>query len=271
MAAETMRAIVRDAHGVALRRIPAPVAGPGHVVVRVAVAGICRTDLRVADGELGRSPIVLGHELAGWHDGHPVTVVPFSAAGWLGVDVNGAFADLLLVPAASLRRLPPNMSMQRGAYVEPVAAAMGALGDGLSRDTRVLVAGDNRIAELTARVLAAHGVTTIVRHDPARDPAPPRASVDLVVESTGGADPADLAALAAALRPGGRLIRKSRAPVTGHGSFDAAIEWLHSGRLHVDDLLAPPRPLEELDAVLAAARASEARKIMFAIDPAEAG
>jgi Zn-dependent alcohol dehydrogenase len=40
---------------------------PDEVLVRVAAAGVCHSDVRLADGELGagRSPIVLGHEGAG--------------------------------------------------------------------------------------------------------------------------------------------------------------------------------------------------------------
>jgi S-(hydroxymethyl)glutathione dehydrogenase / alcohol dehydrogenase len=40
---------------------------PGEVLVRVAAAGVCHSDLRYADGELGHGlwPIVLGHEGAG--------------------------------------------------------------------------------------------------------------------------------------------------------------------------------------------------------------
>lgn len=40
---------------------------PGEVAVRVAAAGVCHTDLHLADGRLGegRHPIVLGHEGAG--------------------------------------------------------------------------------------------------------------------------------------------------------------------------------------------------------------
>ena len=41
--------------------------GPHEVLVRVAAAGVCRSDLHLAEGHLGdgRWPIVLGHEGAG--------------------------------------------------------------------------------------------------------------------------------------------------------------------------------------------------------------
>ena len=41
--------------------------GPGQVRVRLAAAGVCHSDLHIAEGRLGarRAPIVLGHEGAG--------------------------------------------------------------------------------------------------------------------------------------------------------------------------------------------------------------
>ena len=107
--------------------------------VRVAFAGVCRTDLFVADGRLpSRDPVVLGHELSGVVDeagpasgfaaGERVTVDPLLPCGrcaacqdagaratraacrapeMLGVARHGAFADRLVVPASALHRVPP--------------------------------------------------------------------------------------------------------------------------------------------------------------------
>lgn len=46
---------------------PDPAPGPGQVRLRVQACGVCRTDLHVADGDLGprRRPIVPGHEVVG--------------------------------------------------------------------------------------------------------------------------------------------------------------------------------------------------------------
>lgn len=46
---------------------PRPVPGPGQVLVRVRAAGLCHTDLHLADGSAVTPPlpIVLGHEIAG--------------------------------------------------------------------------------------------------------------------------------------------------------------------------------------------------------------
>lgn len=51
-----------------LEELPTPQAkGPFDVVVRVAAAGVCRTDLHLLTGDLPHPlPLVLGHENAGW-------------------------------------------------------------------------------------------------------------------------------------------------------------------------------------------------------------
>jgi len=296
-----MRALIRAQHATVLASIPEPRADAGEVVVEVAFAGVCRTDLAVADGAIAVAPgRVLGHELAGWRvdTGERVTVIPFAPCGacgcaggarcvrpaWLGIDRDGAFAERVVVPAACVLPLPAGMSLVHGAYVEPVAAALGVL-PVIERGHRVLVAGDGRIAELTARVVAAHGAH--VERLPVstdRDPAASRpldgrhAAFDVVIEHAG-----DAAALLPYVRGGGTLLLKSRARAplaldagelvardlavrgVSHGSFAAAIDWLHAGRIVVDDLLAPPRPLDAFAEVFAAARASEAHKQLFAI------
>ncbi len=43
-----------------------PTVRPGHVVIEVAAAGICGTDLHIIKGEYRSSPpVTLGHEVAG--------------------------------------------------------------------------------------------------------------------------------------------------------------------------------------------------------------
>lgn len=67
--AATMRAMVLDAAGspLCLRRLARPEPGAGHLLVRVAACGVCRTDLHVVDGDLTepKLPLVPGHEIIG--------------------------------------------------------------------------------------------------------------------------------------------------------------------------------------------------------------
>ena len=50
-----------------LRELPMPIPGPGEVLVRLTVCGVCRTDLHVIEGELTDStlPLIPGHQAVG--------------------------------------------------------------------------------------------------------------------------------------------------------------------------------------------------------------
>ena len=50
-----------------LMELPTPEPGPGEILIRVEVCGVCRTDLHVTEGDLPphRSPIIPGHEIVG--------------------------------------------------------------------------------------------------------------------------------------------------------------------------------------------------------------
>src|SRR5512144_3185762 len=71
--AATMRAWVVDEPGelagrpLRLAERPVPQPAPGELLVRVAVCGVCRTDLHVVEGDLPqrRRPVVPGHEVVG--------------------------------------------------------------------------------------------------------------------------------------------------------------------------------------------------------------
>jgi len=47
--------------------VSAPQAGPGQVLVRISVCGVCRTDLHVIEGELPpkKNPVIPGHQIVG--------------------------------------------------------------------------------------------------------------------------------------------------------------------------------------------------------------
>ncbi|QOT78078.1 zinc-dependent alcohol dehydrogenase family protein [Cupriavidus basilensis] len=66
---ETMRAMIFDGTGPALRlaRVPVPIPGPGEVRIAVSTCGVCRTDLHIVDGELAhpKAALIPGHEVVG--------------------------------------------------------------------------------------------------------------------------------------------------------------------------------------------------------------
>jgi propanol-preferring alcohol dehydrogenase len=64
-----MRAMVleRAREPLRLTGLPAPLPGPGQVLISVSACGVCRTDLHILDGELERPklPLVPGHQIVG--------------------------------------------------------------------------------------------------------------------------------------------------------------------------------------------------------------
>lgn len=284
--AEWMPAAV-GADGVAgLREVPIPVRPPGWVRLRVLVAAICRTDVYAATGRLPLGgPRVLGHEMVGevidadpagdYRPGTRAAVaIPLIACaecaatarrcgepGMLGVDIDGAFAAQVVVPAANLHPVPESLPLRRAACVEPIAATAAVLRAPIRPDQRGVVLGTGRIAELTARVLRAGGFEFI------DDSAEPKGDYDFVVEAAGSAG--ELARAVELTRPGGVVVLKSRPadPIAldvaaavrkdlvlaavSYGSIDDAVRL--AGELAIDDLLGETYPLHRFAEALAAA------------------
>jgi L-iditol 2-dehydrogenase len=189
-------ALVLPADGpLELRNVPEPVAGTGQVVLAVACAGICGTDLHIMRGEFPSwPPVILGHEFTGrvsatgpgvddaWL-GQRVVCEPHAGAcgqcevcregcaqlcpskrspGW-GVD--GAFAPSVAVPAALLHPVPEAMPDQVAVLAEPMAIALSALRRAPVRpgDT-VVVTGPGPVgllAALAARFCGAGAVVVL--------------------------------------------------------------------------------------------------------------
>jgi L-iditol 2-dehydrogenase len=145
-----------------LTDVPAPEAGLGELLVRVAACGICGSDVHGYDGSSGRRipPIVMGHEAAGvvarvgegvegFDAGDRVT---FDSTIYCGEcdhcrrgDVNlcdrrqvlgvscgeyrraGAFAEFVTVPARICYKLPDELAFEEAALLEAVAVAVHAV------------------------------------------------------------------------------------------------------------------------------------------------
>jgi threonine dehydrogenase-like Zn-dependent dehydrogenase len=223
--------------------LPEPVAGPGEAVVRVRLAGICRTDLEICRGYLGFRGTP-GHEWVGEVVAAPdpglagarvVGEINFGcetcAACRAGlsrhcptrrvqgiVEADGAFAELLAVPVRVLHRVPDGLPDATAVFTEPLAAAfeiLEQLGDvgGL----RAVVLGDGKLGLLVAQVLGAAGAQVVLAGHhaektgvaqslgiPTGKPAP---GADLVVDATGS--PGGLASALALVRPRGTVVLKT--------------------------------------------------------------
>lgn len=191
-----MRALVLTGpEQVELQDVPAPVAGPGTVVVDVHRVGVCGTDVASYLGTMtylqtgqASSPLRPGHEWAGVVS----SVGDGVDAGWLGRRVtgdtmlgchqcdrcargfqhvcasrfevgvlgrwHGALAEQLMVPASSLHALPDAVSDAAGAMVEPGAnAARAVISAGVVAGQRVAVIGPGTIGLLAIAFTVQHG------------------------------------------------------------------------------------------------------------------
>ncbi len=168
------------------RAIPTP--GPGEILIRPAVVGLCGTDLEIVDGTIDpvytRYPLVLGHEWSGTvaADGRapaeegpaPGTLVvgegivpcghcQHCRAGQtnlcltydeLGFTRDGAAAGFLTVQRSLVHPLAPGVGAEDAALAEPASVVYRALaGAGIAPGWRALVVGDGTVALLAVRLL----------------------------------------------------------------------------------------------------------------------
>src|SRR3954454_7005265 len=154
-----MKALVKaePAEGLVMRDEPIPKIGPDDVLIKVAKTGICGTDLHIWKWDEWAQktipvPMVVGHEFSGVVaevGTHVRTVKPgdrVSGEGHLigmksrmaraghfhldpetrgvGVNVPGAFAEYLRIPAFNAIHLPPEVDDEIGAILDPLGNAV---------------------------------------------------------------------------------------------------------------------------------------------------
>jgi (R,R)-butanediol dehydrogenase / meso-butanediol dehydrogenase / diacetyl reductase len=168
-----MRAAVLSEGRFSVETIPDPTPEPGTVVLRVSACGICGTDHGIYKNHLLPDGSVIGHEFAGtvediasdvrdWEPGDRAAALPIPYCGHCelcrGGQQNlcrhglattmgcggraGALAEMVVVPAASLRRLHASLDPRLGALAEPLAVALHAVNLGaIAPGTRVGIIG----------------------------------------------------------------------------------------------------------------------------------
>jgi alcohol dehydrogenase len=189
---ETMLAAVFDGE-LRLVRQPVPAPPPGWGLVRVDLAGICRTDLEILKGYMGFHGVP-GHEFVGTvvaaedatRRGQRVVGEINAACGtcdWcardlgrhcpnrttLGIDrLDGCFAEYCMLPLENLIPVPDALSDEEAVFTEPLSAACEILEQArVSPEDRVVVLGDGRLGILCAWVLATvcPNVLLVGRHE----------------------------------------------------------------------------------------------------------
>lgn len=184
---------VEVGHPAEIVDVPKPAPGPGEVLVRIAGAGVCHSDLHVLDEGIGVSgPFTLGHEntgwiaalgegVTGWKEGDPVAIYgPWGCGachscqtsaenycerhasiptfgGGLGSD--GGMAEYMIVPSARLLVPlgdldPVATAPLSDAALTPYHAIKAAL-PLLTPDASVLVIGVGGLGHMAVQILRA--------------------------------------------------------------------------------------------------------------------
>lgn len=238
---------------------PAPEIGPEDALVRVRMAGLCGTDYRIWSGDRPvHYPLILGHEFVGSIEavgadagqlrvGQRVVAEPNYSCGRcplcregnrnlcarrtaVGIDVDGAFAELVRLPARCCWPVADAVPDADAVLTEPLAVVVRGVNRGAPKpgetaavvgagtlgllalqvlraaDTRVLVVSRSTRRFGLARELGA--AETHALADGPLDAAARRFSgregIDLVVETAGTAEAVNHAL--ALVRPGGRVV-----------------------------------------------------------------
>jgi threonine dehydrogenase-like Zn-dependent dehydrogenase len=242
-----------------IKDVPRPEPGPGVALVRLRLAGVCRTDLEVLRGYHDFRGIP-GHEFVGDVVGPPESPlmgqrvvgeinIPCGTCprcrrglalhcrerrvlGLRGLD--GTFAEYLTLPVENLHPVPPELPDEAAVFTEPLAAAL-AVSEAApaSLDQQVLVVGDGTLGLLVSFTLALRGLETHLighyrEHLQMAEPYGvktwledelPPGEFDLVVEASGS--PGGLTLALTRVRPRGTVVVKST--FAGHLSIDPAL------------------------------------------------
>ena len=237
-----MRALVYTGpHMLEVLDVAEPAVGAGEVLVTVAAAGICGSEIEgfVSESPFRVPPLVMGHEFSGWRsdNGALVAVNPLVFCGTCdlclrgqhnicrtrviaGIQRPGGFAERVAVPERCCVDLPDGMTPLQGAFVEPVANGVHAMRlvrehDPLPQRVGVIGVGPLGYAVIVAAVHC--GIPVVEAADsfgPRREWAEHagasratdrlRGEFDAVVDTVGTA--ATRAASAELLRPGGTAV-----------------------------------------------------------------
>ena len=194
-----MQAIVKEkrAPGLTVKSVPKPAPGPGEVLIAVRHAGVCGTDLHIADWDAwaqGRikPPLIVGHEFAGEIQaigdgvtelkvGQLVTAEGHIVCGHclqcrtgnshickntriIGVDRDGAFAEYIVMPATNVLTLD-GIPTEVGAIMDPMGNAFHTVLTAEIPGSTVFVVGCGPIGCFAVGIARAAGATKVLASD----------------------------------------------------------------------------------------------------------
>ncbi|NWF55996.1 MAG: zinc-binding dehydrogenase [Syntrophaceae bacterium] len=138
---------------------PRPMAG--EVLVKVKYCGICGSDLHeYRHGLFPESPF--GHEACGEVVEVGAQVKGFRMGDRVLPFFKGAYADYMVCPQERLLGIPPNITWERAAVVEPLAVAAYSVKKGnLQSGITALIAGAGPVGLMTLLALRCLGVSQV--------------------------------------------------------------------------------------------------------------
>jgi L-iditol 2-dehydrogenase len=158
-----------------LRSIDDPRPKKDEVLIEVAAAGICGTDIHIKhDQTFYTPPVVLGHEYSGRviETGSDVTeivvgdlVVSPAKKRILGTSLaNGAFAKYLAVPEYIIHKIPQGVNLEHAALAEPTACVVHSVIDTspIMPGDVVVVQGPGTMGLIAAQVAKAMGAGKVI-------------------------------------------------------------------------------------------------------------
>jgi 2-desacetyl-2-hydroxyethyl bacteriochlorophyllide A dehydrogenase len=174
-------------------RWPKPVPKPDEVLVKIAYCGFCGSDGHIVDGTVaaGRPPQVIGHEVSGTivevgdavRDLAPGDRVACNLYGYCGTCAwcrsgqpnfckrprfgSAGFSEYAVYRASMVFKLPAEITLETGAFLEPVATAVHAVDIGeIKSGEHVLVIGAGPLGLICAQLSALVGAATVTVSDP---------------------------------------------------------------------------------------------------------
>jgi len=191
-----LQAIMTAPRNIEFRQIDKPELQPDQIMLQTKRIGVCGSDIHVFHGMHPYTgyPIVQGHEVSGvvaavgadvegFSIGDKITFAPQVICGEcypcqngmyhiceslqvMGFQTNGTAQEYFPLPADIVFKLPPEMSLDHAAMIEPIAVAVHAvLKGGDVAGKKVLVLGAGTIGNLVAQVAKAFGAAAVMITD----------------------------------------------------------------------------------------------------------
>jgi L-iditol 2-dehydrogenase len=191
-----LQAVMTQPGKIEFRQVEKPQPGPQEVLIAIKRIGVCGSDIHVFHGlhPYTSYPVVQGHEVSGevagfgeevrgFEIGERVIFMPQVTCGEcypcrhgmyhicdqlkvMGFQTDGAGQEFFAVPLHNVLKLPPSITLDQAAMIEPVSVAVHALSRyGSLQGKKVIVLGSGTIGNLVAQSAQTLGAEKVLLTD----------------------------------------------------------------------------------------------------------